>query len=313
MAASKQRESQTGYHWINTFQGCPRKWHIKYNLGLLPTKLGKALIFGKAWHEGMDKFYNGADYATSLATIYAELDEAKLQFHTLDEYNEVRLKAEPMFKAWYEAIGLKLHDEYEVLFVEEQFEPKIADIYTMTIRPDAVVRRRSTGEILIPEHKTTGYSEQSMVENVDRGDQATAYTWGLLAVHPEFKENFAGVLLDVAYARMYKGAVSGTPTAKQITITRSRYDLAAFELSMLGLFRDIASRIKKYEARPELDALYYPRNGSSCSEFTCEYHSLCRQHLDSRTVLGAAYKVDPWSGRERLLREASADAESSAT
>ena len=113
----------------------------------------------------------------------------------------------------------------------------------------------------------------------------------------------------MVYARMYKGVVSGVPTAKQITITRSRFDITTFELSMYGLFQDIAGRLRKYEARPELDALYYPRNGSSCSEFTCEYHSLCRQKLDARTVLGAAYKIDSWSGRERLLEEASTDAE----
>ena len=313
MSAPEQRESQTGFHWINTFQGCPRKWHIKYNLGILPTKLGKALIYGKAWHEGMDKFYNGASYEEALGTIYAELEAAKLQFHNLEEYNEAVLKAEPMFKAWHREIGCKLHDEYEILFVEQQFEPKVADVYTMTIRPDAVVRRRATGEILIPEHKTTGYSEQGMVETVDRGDQATAYTWGMLATHPEYKDDFAGVLLDVVYARMYKGSVAGEPTAKQITITRSRLDVTTFELSMYGLFQDIASRLKKYEAKPELDALYYPRNGSSCSEFTCEYHSLCRQKLDARTVLGAAYKIDPWSGRDRLLEEALVDAERTKT
>jgi hypothetical protein len=230
---------------VNTFQNCPRKWFIKYIIGILPTKLGKALLFGKAWHEGMEVFYRGSkdDNQTELADksyqrILSALSNSHSQFRNEDEYTEMVTKAAVLFQVWYRDIGVNLHKDYEVIMVESELKPKLGDAYTMTIRPDAVVRNRETGRIDIPEHKTTSYSIMSQLESVTRGDQATAYIWGLLKIHPEYALNFGGVLLDICYNRMRVTDV------KQQTIMRNRLELTEFELSLLGVFLDLANRIR---------------------------------------------------------------------
>lgn len=292
------RESSLGFHMVNTFQSCPRKWFIKYHAGILPVKIGKALILGKAWHAGMEVFYRGGTADEAYERIISDIDADKLNFRKLEEYGEILERVPILFRAWYEAIGKNLHAEYEVLAVEEELRPRLADTFTMTIRPDAVVKRRSDGAILIPEHKTTGYSVQSMFETVDAQDQATAYCWGLLETKPEYKLNFAGLLLDVVYNR---GRVTDV---QQLVIIRNKTILAEFELSLFGLFVELARRLVKLEANEDLAPLYFPRNGSACSTFGCEYADICRTRITKGMILGSNYFVDAWKGRETLLEQA---------
>lgn len=294
------RESSLGFHFINTFQSCPRKWYIKYILGILPTKIGKALIQGKAWHSGLEVFYLGGSEADALKKMLSEVEQSKEQFYAPEDYEEVKAKLAFFLPEWIERIGKNLHAAYEVLSVEQQFEPKLCDVYTMTIRPDAVLKEKATGNIVVPEHKTTGYSLQASIANVENGDQATGYTWGLLASNPIYKLNFAGVLLDVIYAR---GKVV---EAQQLLIVRSKFSLLQFELEMYGLFEDLAKRILKLESGvPE--ATLFPRNGSACSQYGCEYSDICRTRLLKDTILSQKYMIDPWKGRETLLGQFNAE------
>jgi len=310
------RESSLGFHFINTFQNCPRKWYIKYLGGILPSRLGKALILGKAWHSGMEVFYRGSKTEDSKAlaeTAYlvmlAEITENRLQFRKLEDFDEVVFKLPILFRKWYDEIGVKLHEEYDILFIEEQFEPKVGNQFTMTIRPDAVVKKRSTGEILIPEHKTTGYSIQGMLETVEQQDQATAYGWGLLETHPELRLNFGGVLLDIVFSRASAKSRDPNAEVQQVQMIRSKFSIAQFEIEMLGLFQDLARRIKAYD-KGVPDALLFPRNGSACSTFGCEYADICRTRITPGMVLGSNYFVDPWAGRETLFAQAEESCES---
>lgn len=298
------RESALGFHFINTFQECPRKWYIKYLCGILPTKLGKALIFGKAWHKALEEFYrwDGSGDSRAVAekaygVLLSELDADRESFKSLDDYTESRERAALLLRKWYETFGEKLHEEYVVLSIEEQLEPKVGDKFTMTIRPDAVVKRRADGAILVPEHKTTGYSLDAMIETVNTQDQATAYSWGVLQAKVDWRLNFSGVLLDVIYNR------NAHVDAQQTVIIRSNYSIVEFELNMLGLFEDLATRIKKVEAKPDLSPLLFPRNGSACSKFGCEYADICRTKVSPGMILGSKYFVDPWKGRETLLEQ----------
>jgi len=298
------RESALGHHMLNTFQNCPRRWYVKYICSILPQKLGKALIFGKAWHEGMEVFYRGDPESDQNALaelaynkIVQSLLDNKKNFKAQEELDEMLVKAPLLFKTWFKVIGANLHTEYKVLAVEEELRPKLGGAFTMTIRPDAVVKHRASGAIMIPEHKTTSYSINSQLDTVTRGDQATAYIWGLLKVKPELAMNFQGVLLDVCYNR---GMVVDV---KQTTIIRAKRNLAEFELNILGIFLDLANRIRALETKPEMLACLFPRNGSSCSMFGCEYESICRNHVTPDMVLGSEFMIDKWKGKEQLLAD----------
>lgn len=293
------RESCLGHHMVNTFQNCPRRWYIKYICSILPSKLGKALIFGKAWHEGMEVFYKGSQASADEAylKIKASLEDNKTQFKKPEDFAEMLAKVPILFNKWYNEIGCKLHDEFAIISVEEELKPKLGGAFTMTIRPDAIVKERSSGKICIPEHKTTSYSINSQFDTVIRGDQATAYCWGVLKVHPEMTLNFMGVLLDVCYNR------ASVVDVKQMQILRNKQHLAEFELSLLGVFLDLANRIRGLDVHPEMLPMLFPRNGAACASFGCEYEDICRNRITPGMVLGSDYIVDPWKGKEQLLAD----------
>lgn len=299
-----RRESAAGFHFINTYQNCPRRWHLRYNLGILPRKLGKALIFGKAWHNALEVIYRKGSAEDAYAKLLSELSASREEYRYADEAQADMLKAEALFPAWFDAIGAKLHEDYEVLAVEEQLEPVALGVARMTIRPDAVVKRKSDGALLIAEHKSTSASLQKMCDSVDTQDQATAYSWGLLTAKPEYKLNFAGVLLDVAYIGMYKGRPASTgPSCQQTIIYRNDWQLGQFELGMAGLFSELTQKKRALAAEtPGTDAynmrsaMLFPRNGSMCSVFGCEYADICRTNITDATILPTDYTVEPWTG-----------------
>lgn len=291
------RESSLGFHMINTFQNCPRKWYIKYICGILPSKTAKALIFGKAWHEGMEVFYKSGTADEAYLKVLSEIESEKENFKSPDEFSEQIRRVPLLFKKWHELIGCKLHDEYAVLDVEKELKPKLGDAFTMTIRPDAIVKHRESGTVFIPEHKTTGYSLTSQMETVTRGDQATAYCWGFTKLNPDLARNFGGVLLDVCYNR------ASVTDVKQFSIVRGRTSLIEFELSILGVFLDLSNRIRGLEAHPELLPMLFPRNGSACSSFGCEYEDICRNKITPGMVLGSTFIIDEWKGKEQLLAD----------
>lgn len=302
---TERRESNRGYHFINTYQSCPRKWYLHYPCGLSPKYVGKALTFGKAWHEGLAQVYLGKTAEEAFQVIEQELTNAQQDYQNQSDFESDMTRAGPLFEAWYTEIGSRIHDEFQVLHVEEEFLPKVAGMYTMTIRPDAIIKRKATGEIFIVEHKTTSYSIANMVASVDAQDQITAYIWGLLSAHPEYQLNFTGVLLDVAFLAMRDGKPAKTGAqVSQTLLFRNNAALGEFELNMLGLFTELGQKVRALQAQPIdspdfliLAAQMFPRNGNTCSLFGCEYADICRSKVVPREEQPfPLYKVEPWEG-----------------
>lgn len=300
-----RRESSRGFHFINTYQSCPRKWYLRYPCGLLPKYTGKALIFGKAWHNGLEQVYLGKGYDAGLATLKQELLDMQGEYQNQSDFESDYTRADILYEAWYSEVGQKLLDEYTVLHVEEELYPSVGGLFTMTIRPDAVIKRKSTGEIFIVEHKTTAYSIANMVSNVNTQDQITAYIWGLLQTKPEYKLNFTGVLLDVAFLQMRNGVPARTGAqVSQTILYRNETALGEFELNMLGLFNELGQKVKMLSSCPPkssdflmLQAQMFPRNGTSCSLFGCEYEDICRSRIvPSLNQSFPLYTVEPWEG-----------------
>jgi len=302
---TERRESSRGYHFINTYQSCPRKWYLRYPCGLTPRYVGKALTFGKAWHEGLAQVYLGKTPEEALDVLKQELMNAQNDYQNMADYESDLCRAGLLFEAWYNEIGCHIHEDFTVLHVEEEFQPKVGGMYTMTIRPDAVIKRKSTGEIYIVEHKTTSYSIYNMTASVEAQDQITAYIWGLLSAHPEYRLNFTGVLLDVAFLAMRNGKPAATGAqVSQTLLFRSEEALGEFELNMLGLFTELGQKVRALQSCPIdspefliLTAQMFPRNGNTCSMFGCEYEDICRTKVVPRKEQSfPLYKVEPWEG-----------------
>lgn len=292
----KQRESSLGYHFIHLYQDCPRKWYLKYILGIMPKRVGKALIFGKAWHSMAELFYSGAGEQVLLDHFERQLRASHDEYKKEEEFQADLLRFPTMLHLWFEKMSERL-EEYEVLMTERELRPHLGDsLGTMTIRPDAVLRHKSTRRVYVAEHKTTSYSLQGMISSVETEDQITAYCWGLTKACPELKADFGGVLLDVTYQ---KGRV--TDFAQEV-LFRNRFALEDFELSMIGLFNEVTSKVAALRKNPALPPpLLFPRNGSCCSRWPCEYEAICRNRVRSDDPMGADFELDPLANMDELL------------
>ncbi len=291
---TERRESRAGYHFINLYQQCPRKWFLHYGLGLLPTKTGKALIYGKAWHEACGDYYVKRSLDAALALGLGEIEACRAEYKVLDDYVVDQAKMRKLLPLWVQWVDGVLA-EYNVVEVETPYEIKLVSGATMTIRPDVVLEHKTTKTIVIGEHKTTSYSIDNMINTVDCQDQATAYSWGLCKARPDLAPRFGGVLLDVAYVRVTSGKLSETAKIDSALIHRTKRDFAEFELSMAGLFNEVGQKYLAWRTDPGRNPVpvLFPRNGNTCSLFGCEYSSICRMAIDKTTKLGDDFEWDP--------------------
>jgi len=292
----KQRESALGYHFINLYQDCPRKWYLKYILGIMPKKIGKALIFGKAWHKMAELFYTGKTNAAMLTEL--------MQFYLRESYDEYKKEEDfqadmrrcaSLVELWYTKMSERI-GEFDILMTERELRPALGGgLFRMTIRPDAVLQHKDTKRVYIAEHKTTSYSLNGMVSSVEAEDQVSAYSWGLLQAHPEFEAVFGGVLLDVIYQ---KGKVTDFT---QEVLYRNRFAREDFELSMIGLFNEVTSKVAALQRANLPPPILFPRNGSCCSRWPCEYEAICRNRVRPDDPLGSDFEHDPLANMNELL------------
>lgn len=295
-----RRASKSGYHFINLFQQCPRKWWIHYGLGVIPVKTGKALIYGKAWHEALAVFYATQEGKSALDKGLSELEAMKLEYQSLDDYNTDREKMAKMVPLWCTWCAGIL-ENYDVVEYETEYTIELVSGARMTIRPDAVLREKSTGSIVIAEHKSTSWSVDNMIHTVDVQDQATAYLFGLAKARPDLAPHLRGILLDVAYARVYKGKVSDTGMIDSAIIYRTARDFAEFEISMAGLFAELGQKYLAWKSKSAPIPFLFPRNGMACSQFGCEYETICRSSLTPEVPLGSEFERDPLVGSDEDL------------
>lgn len=140
---------------MKTARACRRLDHYKYDLYLRP--LGddaEALTLGILVHVGLEAWWK-ADANRLGAAIVA------VRAETADEYAKAR--AEAMIVG-YDLRWLPGMDNYEVLAVEKEFRTPLINpdtgspsrTFEMAGKIDAIVRERSTGRVLIVEHKTSG-------------------------------------------------------------------------------------------------------------------------------------------------------------
>jgi len=299
-----RRASKAGYHFINLYQQCPRKWWIHYGLGLVPKQIGKALIYGKAWHEALEVIYTTNDETAALERGLAELDACTAEYRYAEDLavDKAKMRAMiPLWSAWWRGMS----KEYDVLEVEHEYSAELASGAKMTFRPDALLERKSDKTVYIAEHKSTSYSVDNMVHTVEAQDQATAYLWGLRKARPDLAPRICGVLLDIAYVRVYKGTVSDKGLVDGAIVNRTARDLAEFELSMSGLFNELGQKYLAWKSAsaPPVPVLF-PRNGTACSLFGCEYENICRMTLASGLAMGDDYDIDPLVAQDEVALRA---------
>lgn len=134
------------------FRACSRLHHYRYELGMRPVEEAESLRFGTLIHKALEAWWKAAD-GERMGDAWAALLAGEAE--PFD-----RAKAEAMVRGYDARWGNA--DEYEVLAIEAEFSMLLVNPATGRASPlwrvggklDGVIRERSTGDVLVLEHKT---------------------------------------------------------------------------------------------------------------------------------------------------------------
>lgn len=187
---------------ITTYQNCPRKryWQYHFNTtGIEPVKQSIPLVWGAGIHIGVAKLLEGlrVDDAVGFA-LEAYSEQCQDRAFDIDElesqsfvYNEGKALIEGFTRAWSIERLPDFLGTYEVLEVEQEgLWRDWSDNVDLAYRPDALLRKRNTGDLYV-------FNLKSSYAWGKREEQASRYNvQGLsemAAVEHRLGERIAGI------------------------------------------------------------------------------------------------------------------------
>jgi hypothetical protein len=290
-----KRASSAGWHFLNSYQSCPRKFYFRYLRGFTPEHTAPVLTFGGAFHDGKATFYRTGSRKKAIQAAQDYIEEAAPEYEDsyLPEIEYIRV--ENLMEAWISRCGRDDLRYYKILAVEEEMEAALYNGFRLTGRADAVLQSKSTGDRFLLETKTTGYSIEVTYRGLTNSDQISCYLWLLKKTHPNWKVDTC--LPDIAYSRQ-----SRVEVLREALITRSPQRLQEFEDQTVGLLTEISQKVQSIGSYPLL--MLFPRNAAPgwCTSFNraCEYMEICDQDCPVGEV-PEGFKIDDWVDYKKIL------------
>lgn len=192
----------------STFRRCNQKWFWKYHRLLSHPKPKGALTFGTLIHVALEGWYapgtkRAVNPVETFASVYEQNAEQFSQWD--DEGNKIGADelGEAMLEGYLKEYGDD--DDIEIIAPEQTFAIDVmseagAYMFTYVGKIDATARRRSTGRLLLLEHKTAKSISEVRI-NSGYGEQGMSYLWAATimlrsngTIGPE--EFFDGVLFN---------------------------------------------------------------------------------------------------------------------
>jgi len=284
-----KRESPNGYHYYSLYRDCPRKWYLKYILGLEPYTTGKALIFGGAIHSAKEAYYkNGFDIDIMLNTFHTELDNRAPEYEKPVDYETDKKSGPLMLDAWVSAYRDWDMKNLKILMVEDELQvpmgPEGKEVM-FSVKPDLVAKRGD--EVVIYDTKTSRWSLDKAIQNARLDDQLTSYVWAWNKTHPDGPFAKTAVI-DAMYQ---KGKVTKAERSEDIIIPS--FHQKQFEDGMWGTITEITQKVLGLQYYPW--TYLFPRHGRICGIFGCPYEVICRKQIKPKENL-PGYTHDPWVG-----------------
>lgn len=165
---------------LRTYRECPRKHRLMYEECWRPVREDDTLAYGTLGHLGLEAWWR-AESDPLGAALDAVAGRAR------DPYQQVSV--EEVIRGYHDRWDAE-RDLYEVLSVEAPFTAPLLNPETMAPsrawdlagKVDAIVRERSTGRVLLVEHKFTGE---------DVSDDSKPY-WAKLAMDGQVSHYYIG-------------------------------------------------------------------------------------------------------------------------
>jgi len=279
-----RRESHAGYHFYNLYRCCPRKFYIKYVLGITPFYTKPPLIFGSSFHEAKATWYLEQNEKAAINKFEDEMDSRETEYENQTKYLTDRERGRLLISTWIDHFGKNDLKYYNVIAVEEQLTVILPNGYILTVRPDAILQQKSTGLYYGMETKTSGWSEIKAALAVKAGNQASAY---LYASKKHYPFPLECIIPDVSYQRQ-----SVIKHKRPEMVYRNTRQLQDYEFGLLATLTEISQKIRSLNKYPV--SMLFMRNTEWCTSYNspCEYLDICRTELTQDPPYG--FKHDPW-------------------
>ena len=261
-------ESVSGFHFISSYQTCPRRFMLKYVYHLEPEYKNPSLLFGIAIHAALEDWAT-KDLDSVVERFIETLLEEEKDYEKKSDFQKDLIRGKNLLYKYEEQWREADKTNYELLGSEIPFEVELANGFKFTGRIDRVVREKGNKNTYIIETKTTSYSSGAMAHSVAVGDQVTAYLFGARKTHPEWK--VLAVIPDVLYNR------NNAYSCERFTpIMRTELNLKEFELQIIGQLLEISQKVQNLDKYPW--PYLFPRN-CGATLYKCPYEDICRLNL----------------------------------
>lgn len=312
---------------LTSFKTCQRKYYYEHVRGWRRVGTALPLVFGGAWHAGMDSIWSCAveirdgvkkkdvvDLAyDAFVTHWTDPSEGALAHPdklSADELSDMAPRtpmiAREMLHAYVDARAHLFSDpSFRVLDIERPFavplDPNDASLWYVG-RLDKVFEYR--GKVYVGEHKTTtsykkgGPFRSDFVDSFSPNSQIDGYLFALRMAH---RDKAAGVWVDAAL--VHKEVHDGF---KIIPVDRQHAMIDAWLWETRNYIDQIEGNLAALAERENDDTPYlaaFPKNTAACTNYGgCPFADICKTignpAKEKTPPLG--YKVDLWDPLSKI-------------
>lgn len=258
--------SSRGYHYIQEYRDCPRKFYYHQIAKLEPEKKAPALLFGEAVHAAIADWWITRDIESAIDAGQSSLEKNSSQFKYIENLADCRIRLPALILEWKNTT-LEENESFDKSKPEVEFSFDLENKNTITGRVDSLLIRGKY--LFLGEVKTTSWSLQSALDTLQYNDQMTLYSIFAQTWAKQNKLEFCGGLVDVLYSRGRVTEVRREP------FHRSNEQIADYLGGAVKTLEDIEDLRKTAESGWYLTPKCY-RNPSAC-EF-CPYGVICAGH-----------------------------------
>jgi hypothetical protein len=265
---------------VQTFMECPRKYFFRYILGWTRDAPNIHLVFGEAWHEGMERILLG-DSAEQAADAFDLIFRRDFP-ESMDDifFPKVPAVARAAFKQYKEVYA---GDQFEVLSTEISGTAPIGPDRVLHFRIDAIVR--GADGIIGLEHKTASVQSQQWREQWVLSAQVGAYGHVLHCLYEP--SEVWGIIVNGTFFRKKDTGFERVPIRKQP-------DMLQVWLSTLNYYTEmIDANMEELEHCADSCGMY----GGCPYRDLCAYRPNPLRYANNGPEIG--FKVEWWNPADR--------------
>ncbi len=265
---------------IQLFQDCPRKYFYQRMLGWQLLASNEHLVFGTAWHDGLEHMIRRGLTPESIGGAYGVfLKEYRKTF--TEEHDAIPSKYAKKPNDAFEALkyyqNLYQHEarERKLLHTEVAGTVSVDDRHLIHFRLDALFETKDG--LLVQEHKTASQRNNNLINGWYNKMQTGVYQHVAHMMFPDREVH--GVEINAII--LYKAVTTahGKQESVRIPVNKSKQMMAEWLWIVRHWLGQIEWNINELTKAKESDDILscFPKNGESCTKyFGCEFLPYCQ-------------------------------------